>query len=108
MILRKFGSGTLIAISIIGMMLVVTTAGLLSTNQTLSTAGSITPISAVGVTIYSDSALTTPMSSISWGSITPGGQTSATIYIKNTGNIPETLTMNPTSCTTKNANTYMT
>ncbi len=108
MALRKLGSGTLIAIGITTMLLIVTTAGLLTTTQTLPSTGSITPISAVGVAIYSDAALTSPLSSISWGSLNPGSQTTATIYIKNTGNIPETLSMNPTSWNPSNANTYLT
>jgi hypothetical protein len=108
MAFKKFGSGTLIAIGITSMLLVVLTAGALTTNQTLSSSGNISPISSVGVALYSDAGLTTPMTSITWGTLNPGGQTSVTVYIKNTGNIPETLSMVASGWSPANANTYLT
>jgi uncharacterized membrane protein len=108
MVFKKFGSGTLIAIAITSMLLIVTTAGVLTTTQTLPSSGSISAVSAVGVSLYSDAGLTTPMSSITWGTLNPGGQVSTTVYIKNTGNIPETLSMATTGWTPSNANTYLT
>jgi hypothetical protein len=35
--------------------------------------------------VYSNSACTTPLSSISWGNLTAGGNITQTIYVKNTG-----------------------
>ena len=59
-------------------------------------------ISAVNVGVYSNSACTTNCTSISWGTISPGSSTTYTVYVKNTGNVPVTLSMttsgwNPTS-----------
>jgi uncharacterized membrane protein len=108
MVYKKIGSGALIAISITSMLLIVLTAGALSTTQTLPSSGSISAVSAVGVTLYSDAGLTTPLTSITWGTLNAGGQASTTIYIKNTGNIPETLSMAASGWTPTNANTYLT
>jgi hypothetical protein len=105
---KKLGSSALIAIGITSMLLIITTAGLLTTTQTLPSSGSISAVSAVGVTIYSDAGLTTPLSSITWGSINPGGQTTTTVYVKNTGNIPETLSMAASGWNPANSNTYLT
>ncbi|MGD0451432.1 MAG: hypothetical protein ABSA79_10320 [Candidatus Bathyarchaeia archaeon] len=123
--LKRPNIGVLIVIGLVGMMLVIATSGLLSANQTLAATGSITPtstpaptpppstptptpIQTVGVSIYSDAGLTTAMSAVTWGTITPGSQTTVTIYIKNTGNTAETLSMTTSNYTPSNANTYLT
>ncbi len=108
MAFKKLGSGAVIVLVITGIMLTALTAALLTTSQTLSTNGSITPISAVGLAIYSNSGLTTPMSAVTWGTLNPGGQTSVTVYLKNTGNIAENLTMSVSNWSPSNANTYLT
>jgi hypothetical protein len=108
MAFKKLGLRAVIALVITGVVLTAITAGLLTTSQTLNTNGSITPISAVGLSIYSNSGLTTPMSAITWGTLNPGGQTTVTIYLKNTGNIAENLTMNASNWSPSNANTYLT
>jgi hypothetical protein len=108
MTFKKLGSGSLIAIGITSMLLIMVTAGALTTTQTLPSTGNITPISAVGVALYSDSSLTTPITSLTWGSLNPSGQTTHTVYIKNTGNIPETLSMAASGWSPTNSNTYLT
>ena len=52
---------------------------------------------AVNVGVYSDSACTLNLTSIDWGSVYPGGSVPKTIYVKNTGNAPITLSMTTTS-----------
>jgi hypothetical protein len=52
--------------------------------------------------MYSNSACTTPLSSVSWGTIDPGSKATSTLYLKNEGNVPLTLSIqaanwNPTS-----------
>jgi hypothetical protein len=61
-------------------------------------------IISVNLGIYSDSACTNPQTTLKFGTINPGSTTTQTIYIKNTGNVAETLTMaasnwNPTNAT---------
>src|SRR3989337_1309896 len=52
---------------------------------------------AVNVGVYSDAACTLNLTSIDWGNVYPGGSVSRTIYVKNTGNVPITLSMTTTS-----------
>jgi hypothetical protein len=108
MALKNLGTKAVIAMVITAVMLTALSAALLTTSHTLTTTGSITPISAIGLSIYSDSGLTTPMTAITWGTLNPGGQTSVTIYLQNTGNIPENLTMSVSNWSPSNANTYLT
>jgi len=49
---------------------------------------------AVGVEVYWDNACTSPITSIDWGSsIEPGSKITNVIYMKNTGNVPVTLSL---------------
>jgi hypothetical protein len=105
MAFKKVGSGTLIAITIAGVLLVAVTAGLLTTTQNVPGSGTI---SAIGLGVYSDSGCTTALTSISFGSVNPGTQVSQTIYLKNTGNIAENLTMAVSGWSPSNAGTYIT
>lgn len=52
---------------------------------------------AVNVGVYSDSGCDQNLTSIDWGSVYPGGSVSRTIYVKNTGNAPITLSMTTTA-----------
>ena len=51
---------------------------------------------AVNVGVYSDAACTLNLTSIDWGSVYPGGSVPRMIYVKNTGNVPMTLSMTAT------------
>jgi hypothetical protein len=98
---QKLSKGAIIALAIVGVLLTVTTAALLSSNQTLPMSGTIT---AVNLGVYSDSGCTQPATALNVGTLNPGSNATQTIYIKNTGNVPETLTMtannwNPTNAT---------
>jgi hypothetical protein len=95
----KISTGALLAIILSGIILTVTTAGLLSANQAIPSSGSVTSIN---VGVYSDSACTHNLTSISWGTISPGDSVTRTAYVKNIGSAPITLSMttaswNPTS-----------
>ena len=103
--LKRPRIGILIAIGIVGMMLVIATAGLLSTNQTLAANGTI---AGINLGVYSDSACTVPVTTVAWGTVTAGTQVTQTIYVKNTGNIGENLTMAVNTWNPGNAGTYLT
>ena len=93
--------------------LAVTTYAATQQNLALNTSGSIITIVKssdtntaasvdLGLKVYSDSACTQPLTSISWGALPPGGTANQVIYIKNTGSAPLTLGMttanwNPTN-----------
>jgi len=90
--MRKISTGTIMAIAIVGLILTVTTAGLLSASQSVYSTGTV-DITAVNVGVYSDAGCTLSLTSISWGTISPGNSVTQTIYVKNTGNTPITLSM---------------
>ena len=58
----------------------------ISTSSPSSSEITVSPsASSAGLHVYSDSACSSPMGNINWGSITPGGTANTTVYIKNTG-----------------------
>jgi hypothetical protein len=90
MSLEKFTAGTIIAIIGAAIILTVTTAGLLSVNQTVPSSGIVTT---VNVGVYQEHDCTHNLTSIDWGTLSPGGSAIKTIYIKNIGTQPITITM---------------
>jgi hypothetical protein len=103
--LTKMPSLAIIALTITALALVLTTAAVLSTNQTVPLTGTI---NAVNLGVYSDSACTQTLTTLNIGTLNPGNNATQTIYIKNTGNIPETLTMTTNNWTPTGANTTLT
>ena len=100
MAIQKISTGAIIAIAMVGLILTVSTAGLLSVSQSVSSSGTVTTIN---VGVYSDSACTLPLTSINWGSISPGSSVTSTVYVKNTGNSQITLSMTKNSWTPTSA-----
>ena len=94
-----------IALVIAAIALTATTAAVLNTSQIVPLNGSIT---AVNLAIYSDSACTQTVTSLNVGTINPGATATQTIYVKNTGNVPETLTMTTNNWNPSNASTSLT
>lgn len=74
-------------------------------NRTITNAGSVKTI---GVGVYWDQALTNPVSSINWGNIEPGSNVNKTVYIRNEGNAPATLSMTTSNWVPASASSYMT
>jgi hypothetical protein len=74
---------TVVALILVAIALTATTYGAISVNQSLSTNGSITVTP--NLALYSNSACTTSLSTIDWGTITPGNNQTRTVYVKNTG-----------------------
>jgi len=93
-ILQKIGktkiNAVIIALTLTGTVLALTTSGILNTSQTVPYSGTIT---AINLGIYSDSACTQTCTALTVGALNPGGTATQTIYIKNTGTVSETLTM---------------
>ena len=66
------------------------TLAILNVQRSIPSSGMVV---AVNVGVYSDSACTLNLTSIDWGNVYPGGSVPRTIYVKNTGNAPITLSM---------------
>jgi hypothetical protein len=93
-ILQKIGKAKIIAViialTLTGTVLALTTSGVLTTSQTVPYSGTIT---AINLGVYSDSACTQTCTALTVGNLNPGGTATQTVYIKNTGTVSETLTM---------------
>jgi len=74
------------------------------TNRTISNTGSV---KAIGVGVYWDSNLTSPVSSINWGIIEPGSNVNKTVYIRNEGNTAARLSMATSNWSPSNASSFM-
>jgi archaellum component FlaG (FlaF/FlaG flagellin family) len=81
------------------------TLGILSYRTTVATSGKI---STINVSVYKDSACTQATTAIDWGTITPGASTTYTLYLKNTGNTKETLSLTTNSWSPTSAQQYLT
>ena len=97
---QKLSTVGLFAVLVTLIILTLTTSGLLSVNQTISSSGAVT---AINVGVYSDSDCTSELTSLDWGIISPGNSVNKTIYLKNTGNAQITLGMTKTNWTPANA-----
>ena len=102
--MRKLSTGAIIALAATGIFLTLVTAGLIAT-KTIPSNGTVT---AVNVGVYTDSQCTQNCTSINWGTLNPGNTTTKTVYVKNTGSTPITLTMTTGSWTPTGANTKIT
>jgi hypothetical protein len=88
-------------------MVSVSTLGLLTISQTVPSSGAVTIIASPNLAVFSDSQGTQPLTSVDWGSIEPGGSVLRTIYLKNTGDVPLTLTMSTEDWTPSTASNSM-
>jgi len=103
--MRKLSTATIIALTATAIFLTLVTAGLIAT-QTIPSDGTV--ISAVNIGAYTDSDCTQNCTNISWGTLNPDTTTSKTIYVKNTGTVPVTLTMATENWTPTDADDYLT
>jgi len=78
---------------------------LLTTQKTISGAGTI---KAVGIGVYWDQQCTNVTSSLNFGLLDPGQSKSFTLYLKNNGNAPLTLSMTTQNWNPSTASSYMT
>jgi hypothetical protein len=94
-----------IAIALAGVLITLTAIAALSDSTTVPLSGTI---STVNVEAYTDSACTTPCTSLNVGNVAPGSTVTQTIYIKNSGTLAVNLTMTISGWSPSNANTYLT
>lgn len=79
--------------------------GLLSYSTCISSSG---VIASVNLAVYWDNTCTNSVTAIDWGTISPGGSKSVQVYVKNSGNIPITLSLSTESWNPSNAGNYIT
>ena len=72
----------IILVGVFATLLMATTTGVLSANQTIPSSGTITTIN---MDAFSDSACTQQCTQIDFGTLNPGGVSTQTLYVKNTG-----------------------
>ena len=65
-------------------------------------------VKAVGVGVYCDIDCTSTVTEIDWGLLEPGGTANVTVYLKNEGNTPLTLSLNTEEWDPSNASDYIT
>ncbi len=94
-----------IALTITALALTVTTLAVLSSNQTVPLSGTI---NAVNLEVYTDSDCTQTATTLDVGTLSPGATATQTVYVKNTGNVPETLTMTENNWSPTSASSYLT
>jgi hypothetical protein len=80
--------------------------GAVSTFQMLPSNGTV--VTAVNVDIYTDSGCTQSLTSIGWGNVAPGSNNTQTIYIKNSGTVPELLSISTSAWSPANASSLLT
>lgn len=77
-------------------------------SQSLATIQSSGNIQAtLGIGLYSNLQGTTPLTSLPWGTLEPGQSQTATIYVKNEGNQPTTLSLQTDNWNPISAGTYL-
>ena len=103
--LKKIPRIAVIALVITALALTITTTALLSASQNVPLSGTI---NAVNLGVYSDSECTQTVTALTVGTLNPGGTATQNVYIKNTGNVAETLTMSTNNWTPTGADSSLT
>jgi len=80
----------------------------LSSVQTSRVVSNTGTVKAIGVGVYSELACINPVTSINWTTLEPGQTVNKTVYIKNTSNVPVTLSMITQSWNPPSASNYIT
>ena len=109
MAMQKGTIGTVLVLALMGV--VASALGALVATRTVPTTGNIrvsTPTPSVQLGIYSDSACQTVLSSVTWGTLDPGAASSQTVYLRNEGNVPVTLSMSAGNWTPSAVQSYLT
>ena len=100
-----------LVLTLAALTLTLTTLAAITVTKDVSSSGTITTVTITtspNIGVYSDSACTTSLSSINWGSLTAGASTARTVYVKNTGTAAMTLNLGTSNWTPGGANSYIT
>jgi archaellum component FlaG (FlaF/FlaG flagellin family) len=106
MVSHKAQKMFIIVLTIFAFSLAASTLAVLTVNQNIDSTGTVT--TSPNIHVYSNSACTNNMTTVSWGSITAGGSTTQTIYVKNTGTGTLTLGLSSINWNPAQASSYIT
>ena len=106
MIISRNSKITVILLTIAAFALMASTYASITVNSSVNSIGTIS--TGPNIAVYSDSACTNPVTTLTWGSLSPGGSTTQTVYIKNTGTVSESLSMATSNWSPTNASNYIT
>ncbi len=104
MLNARFSAILLATVATMAVASVVFTYGLLFGSKTISNEGNVNTI---GVGVYSEASCVNEVSTIDWGYVVPGSTKNVTVYVRNEGTIPMTLSMTVDSWDPAGASTYM-
>jgi hypothetical protein len=90
MAMRKLSMGAILAIAVTGTLLSLLASGILMSYQNVPATGTV---KTVNVGVYWDQECTNNVTSISWDFLRPGDAPTRTVYVKNNGTVPVTLSM---------------
>jgi hypothetical protein len=76
--------------------------------QTSDTISSIGTLKSIGIEVYQNENLTESVTTINWGTLEPGDKKTYTIYVRNKGNFPLTLSMSTSNWNPPSASNYLT
>ncbi len=85
---------TLVAVAVVVALVTALVSGARVSTKAIPSTG---VVASANLGVYADSACTQPLTSISWGTVSPGDSITKTLYVKNTGTQPVTLTMSKTN-----------
>jgi hypothetical protein len=105
MAMQKSATLALMAVAAVAVVAAALVSAALVTSKTVNSIGSI---KAVGVGVYWNSACTNQTSSFSWGAVAPGSTASVTLYVKNNGTVPVTLSASFGNWNPASAASYLT
>jgi hypothetical protein len=99
--IKKTALIPLIILVFIAVTLSAVTAGVLIAQQNVPNSGSVggNITSTIDIKVYNDLEATSICTAIDWGNLNSGDTATKTIYIKNMGNVSETLSMTATDWT---------
>jgi hypothetical protein len=82
--------GSAAAVVAIVLFVTILASGALISSKTITSSG---VVATANIGVYSDSACTLSLTSLSWGTVSPGGSVVRTIYVKNLGTTQVTIGM---------------
>jgi hypothetical protein len=87
---------------------VVSTLGTFALMQYSRKISNSATLKTVGINVFQNANLTTPVTSIAWGMLEPGQTKNSTVYLQSTSNVPITLSMYTANWNPANASEFLT